>query len=318
MNPTRFSRIILAAACVSLIGRGAAESRLHPPGEARSQTISVDVNLIVLSVSVEDRRGQRVSGLERERFQVYEDDQKQEVTLFEGQDAPAIVGVLIDNSSSMRPKLGNTVAAARSLVHLSNPADYFFVIHFNDQLSLGLEDGTRFSSDRETLVRAVDRISPAGTTALYDAVAAGIDHAETGSLDKRVLVVISDGADNASRRSLDSVVRKAQGANVIIDTVGLYARDSTDRDPKALRALANQTGGVAFFPSTIDAVTDVAEEIAAGIRSEYTLGYVSTNRKRDGSFRRIRVTVPSVPQSRIHTRPGYIAPLSSAEGPAIR
>jgi VWFA-related protein len=107
---------------------------------------------------------------------------------------------------------------------------------------------------------------------------------------------------------LDSVVRQAQQSNVVVHTVGLYAPDSLDRDPKTLRELANETGGSAFFPGTIDAVTGVAHKIAADIRSEYTMGYVSTNQKRDGSFRRIRVSVQNVPGNRIHTRPGYIAP----------
>lgn len=304
MRHTTFSSIAMAAACLFVLFYGRAESQVP---QVQAPTISVDVNLIVLNVSVIDRNGQPLNGLQREQFQVYEDGQLQGLSLFEGQDAPAVVGVLIDNSASMGAKLANTSAGANALVHLSNPSDQFFVLHFNDRLNWGLEEGG-FSSDPEKLTRAVNQISAIGTTAMYDALSAGIAHAETGPLDKRVLVLISDGADNASRRSLDSVVRQAQQSNVVIHTVGLYAPDSLDRDPKTLRKIADNTGGSAFFPTSIDAMTDVAQKIAADIRSEYTMGYVSTNPKRDGSFRKIRVNVQNVPGNRIHTRPGYIAP----------
>ena len=309
MKRTNLGAIILATACVFL----ARSSMAGPEASQQLQapTISVDVNLIVLNVSVADRSGQPMKGLGREQFQVYEDGVLQELSLFEGQDAPAVVGVLIDNSASMVPKLANTSAGARALVHLSNPSDQFFVLHFNDRLTWGLDEGTSFSSDPDELVRAVAKIEAVSTTSMYDALAAAITHAETGPLDKRVLVLMSDGADNSSRHSLQSVVRQAQESNVVIHTIGLYAPDAPDRDPKTLRELAKQTGGSAFFPESIDAVTDVARKIAADIRSEYTMGYVSTNQKRDGTFRRIRVAIRNVPANRIHTRPGYIAASSA-------
>jgi VWFA-related protein len=309
MKRTNLGAIILATACVFLARSSMARPQSSPPVQA--PTISVDVNLIVLNVSVADRNGQPLSGLGREHFQVYEDSVLQEISLFEGQDAPAVVGVLIDNSASMVPKLTNTSAGARALVHLSNPSDQFFVLHFNDRLTWGLDEGTPFSSDPDELVRAVAKIEAVSTTSMYDALTAAITHAETGPLDKRVLVLMSDGADNSSRHSLQSVVRQAQESNVVIHTIGLYTPDAPDRDPKTLRELAKQTGGSAFFPETIDAVNDVARKIAADIRSEYTMGYVSTNQKRDGTFRRIRVAIRDVPSNRIHTRPGYIAPSSA-------
>lgn len=284
-----------------------------PPvkGDDRSSfRISVDVDLVVLPASVRDRQGREVSDLRANDFRVYEDGVAERIQLFRHEDIPVVAALLIDHSGSMRPKLAEVTAAARAFVHSSNPDDQMFVVNFNETVSLGLPEAIRFTSSADELERAIWRTPAVGQTALYDAILGALGHLQTGSRDKKVLIVVSDGGDNASRHSLAEVLKITAQCNVVIYTIGLFdGPDDRDADPRVLNRLAQATGGEAFFPERPDEVAAICERIARDIRSQYSIGYVSGNTKRDGSYRSIRVAAQAPGHGRlsVRTRRGYIA-----------
>lgn len=272
--------------------------------------ISVHSDLVVLHVTVLDRRKGYVAGLPEEAFLVYEDGQPQTLSVFRNEDTPVTVGLVIDNSGSMQPKRDGVIAAALTFARMSNPEDEMFLVNFNEYISTGLPDGVVFTSDLAVLRGSLGRIGANGRTALYDAVAFGLDRLERGTQQKRVLIVASDGADNASRTTYDEVLRRARASHAILYTVGLFDRYDDDANPKVLKALAAATGGQAFFPKGTGDVTRVLERVATDIRSGYTLAYTPTNGARDGTYRQIlvRVRAPGRGALNVRTRPGYQAP----------
>ncbi len=274
-----------------------------------SYQISVDVDLVVLPVTVRDRHGQHVSDLQKTDFKVHEDGVPQPIRLFQHEDIPVIAGLLVDHSGSMDPKIAEVIAGARAFVRSSNPADRMFVVNFNETASLGLPAAIEFTANAAQLERAIWQYPAVGETALYDAILKGLERFEQASREKKVLVVISDGADNASAHSLEQALQLAQRSNAIIYTVGLFAPYDRDANPKVLRRLAEATGGEAFFPGQLSEVVAICERIARDIRNQYTIGYVSTNAKRDGTYRTIRVTAQAPGHGRlsVRTRPGYFA-----------
>jgi VWFA-related protein len=274
-----------------------------------SYRMSVDVDLVVLPAIVEDRHGLPVSDLDAGNFEVYEDRVPQRIRLFRHEDTPVVAGLLVDHSGSMRPKIAEVIAGARAFVRFSNTEDRMFVVNFNETVSLGLPDAVGFTADAGQLERAIWQAPAVGETALYDALVKGLARLEAGGRVKKVLVVISDGADNASAHSLAQALRIAERSSAIIYTVGLFAPDDQDANPRVLNRLAKATGGEAFFPGQPSAVADICERIARDIRSQYTIGYVSTNAKRAGVYRAIRVTAQAPDRGKlvVRTRPGYIA-----------
>ena len=273
-----------------------------------SYRFSVDVDLVVLPITVRDRQGQHVSDLHEVDFKVYEDRVPQRIRLFQHEDLPVIAGLLVDHSGSMRPKMAEVVAGARAFVRSSNPEDQMFVVNFNETVSLGLPDATGFTANASELENAIWRAPAAGETALYDAIVKALGQFEDHGRDKKVLVIISDGADNASAHSLAQVLQMAERSSAIIYTVGLFAPYDDDANPKVLNRLAQATGGEAFFPGQPSAVAEICERIARDIRNQYTIGYVSTNAKQDGVHRAIRVAVQSAGHEKlsVRTRAGYI------------
>ncbi len=247
------------------------------PQPAAAYQISVDVDLVVLPVTVRDRQGRNVSDLDKSGFKIYEDRVPQSIRLFRHEDVPVVAGLLVDHSGSMRPKIAEVIAGARAFVRSSNPEDQMFVVNFNEYVSLGLPNTIGFTANADQLERAIWLAPAIGETALYDAIVKALAKLQTGGLDKKVLVVISDGADNASAHSLAQALEMAERSSAIIFTVGLFAPDDRDANPKVLSRLAQETGGEAFFPSRPSAVTDTCERIARDIRNQYTIGYVSTN-----------------------------------------
>jgi len=274
-----------------------------------SYRISVDVDLVVLPASVRDRQGREVSDLQENNFKVYEDGVAQRIQLFRHEDIPVIAGLLIDHSGSMQPKLAEVTAATRAFVHSSNPDDQMFVVNFNETVSLGLPEAIRFTSSAGELERAIWRSPAAGQTALYDAILGALEHMQTGSRDKKVLIVVSDGGDNASKHSLSEALKITEQSNAVIYTIGLFEGDDPDANPRVLSRLAQATGGEAFFPEKLDEVAPICERIARDIRSQYSIGYVSSNVKRDGVYRAIRVAAQAPGHSRlsVRTRRGYVA-----------
>jgi Ca-activated chloride channel homolog len=285
---------------------------LAPAQQGRGEeplTISVSVDAVVLNVTVTDRKGRHVSGLAAGDFRIYEDNRPQTITLFAAEDGSASIGLVIDRSGSMLDKRADVVAAALAFVGASNPDDEMFVVTFNEHVSLGLPPSIPFTSEIAEMRGALLRTLPTGLTALYDAVTVGLEHVNGGTRDRKALVVLSDGGDNASAAGLDEVLESAARSNATIYTVGMYDETDRDRNPRALRRIAEASGGRAYFPQSLSNLQPVWRAIASAIRSQYTIGYVSTSPAHDGRFRHIRVTARPADGGnlRVTTRHGYRA-----------
>ena len=285
-----------------------------PPGQASQQggSIKVDVNLVVLHTTVVDDRGKFVDGLKEENFRVFEDKAEQKLSVFKREDVPVSMGLVIDNSGSMRDKRPRVNEAAVTLVQSSNPQDEAFVVNFNDDYYLDLDKD--FTNSIPELKEALERIDARGSTALYDAIIGSMDHLKKGHKDKKVLLVVTDGEDNVSRNTLEKTLREIQKANVVIYTIGLFSDDDKRGRKKAMRALkdiAAASGGISYFPENVADVHSICEQVARDIRNQYTLGYYPTNAKKDGTFRTVQVDViPPRGHGKLvaRTRNGYYAP----------
>lgn len=264
--------------------------------------ISVTVNMVVLHASVTSPAGAAVTGLTAEDFKVYEEKTLQTLRLFRHDDLPLSVGLVVDHSGSTRSKLADVVSAARKFVQSSSTEDEMFVVNFNDSPSFGLPAATPFSHDAEELARAVANTPAEGMTALYDAILLALGRLQSGTRDKKVLVIFSDGADNASTHKLAEILQLAERSNVMLYTIGLFDLADPDRNPGVLRRLAHASGGDAYFPKRLTELNDVCERIARDLRNQYTLGYLSSSVAPPGVFRRIRVVAG---KNSIRTRPGY-------------
>ena len=273
---------------------------------AEQYTIKVNVDSMVLHTTVRNRKGTLVSGLRQGDFHVYEDGVPQQLTFFAHEDIPLTVGLVIDISGSMRPKRSDVIAAALAFARNSNSQDQMFVINFNEHVSFGLPSSKPFTDNPAELEAALIHLAN-GQTALYDAIAAGLEHLKKGDRDKKVLIVISDGADNASRFQLSQIMALAKQSDAIIYTVGLFEPEDPDHNPRVLKQLAEITGGETFLPEEIRDVVPICERIAHDIRSQYTLVYTPTNAKQDGDYRQIQVTVEPPDRRRllVRTRAGY-------------
>ena len=240
---------------------------------------------------------------------------EQKLSVFKQEDVPVSVGLVIDNSGSMREKRPQVNAAALTFVKTSNPQDEAFVVNFNDDYYLDTVHD--FTSDLTELRDALERIDARGSTALYDAVIGSLDHLKKGHKDKKVLLVITDGMDDASRRTLANALEEAQHSDALIYAIGLFSDDDLKHNRtemkkarKALSDLADATGGLAFFPETVDDTEAICQQIAFDIRNQYTLGYYSTNAAQDGTFRSVQVQLNSphgLGKLSVRTRSGYYA-----------
>jgi VWFA-related protein len=282
---------------------------MRPGPDPASFRISVDVPLVVLQATVTDRQSSIVTNLGEADFEVYENGVRQHVQLFKNEDIPVAVGLVIDHSTSMAPKIADVIAAARAFVRSSNREDQVFVVNFNEIASLGLPAATPFTDSTVDLERAILTKHTRGQTALYDAIAMGLEQIQRATWDKKVLVVVSDGGDNASQRTMDQVMKLAGQSSPVIYTVGVFDQDDPDRNPGVLNRLARATGGEAFLPGQVDEVVAICERIARDIRHQYTIGYAPSNPARDGSYRAIRVLARTNGQGKlsVRTRTGYIA-----------
>lgn len=254
------------------------------PGEIQKRqdgiyTMHEDVDEVLLTCAVVDEKGRIVSDLNRGDFRVWEDGVPQATTSFLHQDQPVSLGIVIDNSGSMLDKRAAVNSAALDLIRASNPRDLMFIVNFSDRAFL--DQG--FTSDIAALNRGLAHFDSKGTTAMYDAVAASADElAHHGKLPKQVLLVITDGADNASRLELEQAIRRVQGlGGPVVYTIGLLYdadKDEATRARTALERLSSETGGIAYFPRSLEDVDDIAAEVAHDIRDQYTIGYRSSKR----------------------------------------
>lgn len=297
-----------ALLAASLAGRTAsAAQQIGAPGRPIFSTRS---ELVVLHVLVKDRRGKYVTGLPETAFTVLEDDRPQRIALFTREDSPVTVGLLVDSSGSMYDGRSRVVAAVSAFAAASNPQDEIFALTFNETVRPALPPSMPFTSDPATLSTALSGALLAyGRTALYDAVAEGLEYVARGSHPRRVLILVADGGDNASRTTFDAVLRQAQASNAAIYTVGVIDPLNRDANRERLRELARATGGEAFFPRSAGDVADVLDHIARDIRHTYTIGYVPPPERREAGFRRLRVTVAARDGGRldVRTRTGYLA-----------
>src|SRR6266404_54646 len=236
-------------------------------------TISTDVDLVVLDVGVKDAKGGYVSGLAKDNFHIYENGKPQPAKSFSHADIPVTVGLVIDNSGSMGAKRAEVITAALTFVHASNPRDEMFVVNFNDKVRPGLPQGVPFTDDEETLRAALWKGASVGRTALYDALDYSLRHLDKGRMDKKTLIVVSDGGDNVSKLRWNEIIRRVQESRATIYTIGIFDENNSDRNPDILRRLARVSGGEYFQLRELTEVVPVCRQIASDIRNRYTLTY---------------------------------------------
>jgi Ca-activated chloride channel homolog len=289
--------------------------KVSDPGENEEFTIRSDVRLVLLDVSVKDQKGAFVSGLTKDNFTVYEDGKPQPITQFANQDIPVTVGLVVDESGSMRPKRSETITAALTFIQASNPQDEVFVINFNDKVYHGLPDTLLFSDNVTKLREALWSTKPEGRTALYDAIFASLHQLDMGRRSKKTLVLISDGGDNISSHTRKDVEHKVQQSLATIYTVGIFDNDDPDKNPDVLKWLANVSGGVSYFPEKLDDIVPVCQKIAKDIRTRYAISYVPAEGK-PGTLRHIKIAVNDPERGKLvaRTRTQYVYnPEESAE-----
>jgi Ca-activated chloride channel homolog len=303
---------LLVLALLSAAAPAGAQEPVTSPAVPQTQTDaprfrSASTELVVLPVVVTDRNGQFVADLPRERFVVYDNGRAQQPTLFTNEDAPVSVALVIDDSGSMRGRLGQVIAAALAFARSSHPEDELFTFEFNDTVRDALHGASVRAEEKDLLEAALKTLVPQGRTALYDALLRGLERLETAAHARKVLVLLSDGSDNASKASLDDVLARARQSNVTIYTIGMFAAGDADTNPGVLKRLAEATGGDRFLPKSPGPLLQACQRIAREIRSGYTIGYPPPDQ--DGIFHRVKVELDGPDRRRfnVRTRPGYFA-----------
>ena len=283
----------------------------EPKAEDSGAVFRADTRVVPLAATVVDKSGHLVTNLTREAFTVFENGVQQEIRTFKREDVPVSMGLIIDNSGSMRDKRAKVEAAALALVKDSNSEDEVFIVNFNDEAFNDLPHGKDFTNDIKEMEEALTRIDSRGGTAMRDAIRMSIDHEkEKAHKDKKVLVVVTDGNDNSSLVSLENLVKASQQSGVLIYSVGMLSeeeRREAKRAERALNALAEATGGEAYFPRDVTDVDRIAHQVARNIRNQYTILYTPANPNMDGTFRQIKVTVKAPGNPTVRTRSGYYA-----------
>jgi Ca-activated chloride channel homolog len=286
------------------------------PDHAASATISVNSDLVALPVRVTDSNGKIVSGLTLQDFTVFEDGRPQKLTLFQQEDAPVTVGLVVDHSRSMGPKLAEVSTAVLAFAHSSNPEDEMFVVDFNDDVWLQILGGKPFTHIADDLEKEIAAVSARGRTALYDAVAEGLNHLRFGHCEKKALIIVSDGGDNASHQKFSQILDLAQRSQVLIYSIVLQG-DGQEENPGALRHLSKSTGGISYLPSPSQSIASISALIARDLRDQYTLGFAPEKPSGGASFRKIQVKVSATGRGKLHVRyrPGYYAVDASHSSP---
>jgi Ca-activated chloride channel family protein len=311
--------LLIAAVCVFSVALAAQDKPPQPQKGQNDKDFSLKVETVEvnLPVSVLDKDGRPVDGLKQENFQVFEDKVQQTIKTFRHEDIPLSLGLVIDNSGSMRNKRERVNSAALAFVRESNPDDETFIVNFDDSAYLEQD----FTGSIGDLVDALDNIDARGETALYDAIYLSADHVKTGKKDKKAILLITDGEDNVSKYKFEKVVETLRQSKVTLYAIGLLEEDDQRgglfHAPPSKKAkldlvkFAEITGGQAFFPKNLDEVEDITKRIAHDIRNHYTITYTPTNANLDGSYREITVKVtPPKNAGKItwHAKPGYYAP----------
>ena len=303
----------------------------QPQEVGEGEVVRVDTEIVTLTATVTDARGRYVANLKQTDFAVYEDGVKQELAYFNTGDRVSVsLGIIFDTSGSMVDKIDGVKDAVEHFVKSVAPGDEIFLVQFADGADL-VQD---FTDDRRRILRAVERLEPQGSTALYDAVLLGLQRVAEGKHRKRALLLVTDGNDTSSGVGLDGVLASARKAEVTVYALGIGhgARGSFGHgghggglgvkdtvDMRVLRAFADATGGNAYFLENAheagrDRVDEAAAEVAAELKQQYTLGYYPANKRKDGAFRQIKVELADK-QLRVRTKRGYYAPRDEGAGP---
>jgi len=287
----------------------AASAPPAPPGSSDSGEVifSSEARYVPLNVTVTDKSDHLVTNLPEGAFTILENNVPQPIKVFKREDVPVSMGLVIDNSGSMRSKLPGVEAAALALVKDSNPQDETFVVNFNDEAYLDQD----FTSDIDVLKKGLERIDAKGGTAMRDAIRMSIDHLhDKAKHDKKVIIVVTDGNDNASMVTLDSLMKLAQQDGTLIYAIGLLGEEDKNEAAKAKRALkllVEATGGQVFYPKDVTEVDPIAHLVAHDIRNQYSIWYTPLNENMDGMFRSIKVVVKAPGNPVARTRQGYYA-----------
>ena len=310
--------LLLAVCSAAVIAQETPQTPDQPRKQSNQDfTLSVDVELVQLPISVLDAKGRPVDGLTKDHFQIFEDNALQQIKLFQHEDIPLSLGLVIDNSGSMRNKRERVNSAALSFVRESNPDDETFIVNFDDSAYLEQD----FTGSIGDLIDALDNLDTRGETALYDAVFLSVDHVKAGKKDKKAILLISDGEDNVSKYGFNKVVEALRESKVTLYAIGLleendqrgglFKKPPSKKAKEALEKFAEITGGQAYFPKSLDEVEELVKDIAHDLRNHYTVGYTPTNRKLDGSWREVRVKVnppKNVSKVTVRSKQGYYAP----------
>ena len=281
------------------------------PSQDESFVFRSDTRVVICNTTVFDKTGHLVTDLTRDAFGLTENGAAQRITSFRREDVPVSLGLIVDNSGSMRVRRAGVEAASLALVKDSNPEDEVFVVNFNDEAFLDLPNRKNFTNDIREMEEALTRIDSRGGTAMRDAIRMSIDHLnEKAHREKKVLVVVTDGVDNESLITQEALVKAAQQSGVLIYAVGLLSDEDRGDASKArheLTALAEATGGETYFPKEVSDIDRIAHLVAHDIRSQYTIQYTPSNAAMDGTFRQIKVAVNAPGHLTARTRNGYYA-----------
>src|SRR5436190_3799013 len=263
--------------------------------------------VVVVHATVTDGKSRPIAGLPREAFTVYEDGRAETVSFFHNEDNPVTVGLVLDCSGSMQRKREAVIAAGLAFAASSHPKDEMFTVNFNEHVWDGLPPSMPFTTDVNQLRAALERSTSRGKTAMFDGLRAGLEHLSKGHEQKKVLILVSDGGDNASSSKFDGVLDLALRMDAVIYTISIHDQYDTDEKPDILKKLSRATGGESFFPHKLEEVTEVLERIAHDIRSGYTLGYSPSGET--AGYRAIRVEVHqrNGRKLNVRARSGYIA-----------
>ena len=274
-----------------------------------------EVEEVVLHATVIDDKQRIVTNLDKGDFNVFENGSPQTITSFRHEDIPVAMGIVVDNSGSMREKRQKVNAAALNLVRASNPSDEVCIVNFNDEYYLDQD----FTSNINKLKEGLEKIEARGGTALYDAVVATAEHLKKDAkLEKKIIFVVTDGEDNESAETLEQAVRRLQadGGPTIYAIGILEAEEHPKHAKRALQIMSEKTGGIAFFPKTLDEVDAISRTVAHDIRTQYTIGYKPTTPKNQGGYRQVKVDARSRSYGKliVRTKSGYYAGAEPASG----
>jgi Ca-activated chloride channel homolog len=309
-NYSKTTVLLFIAVIASSTAFGQQPAEQQPKAESadNGETVfSSETRLVPLNVTVTDKSARLITNLPKSAFQVFENGKLQDIKLFKREDVPVSMGLVIDNSGSMREKRTGVESAALALVKDSNKQDEVFVVNFNDEVYIDQD----FTSDISLMEKGLTKIDSRSGTAMRDAIWASVEHLKQGAKrDKKVILVVTDGNDNASVKSLESLVKLAAQDDVLIYAIGLLTDEEKREAKKARRALeilTESTGGTVFYPKDVSEVERIAHQVAHDLRNQYTIAYTPSNLALDGTFRQVKVVVKGPGNPIARTRSGYYA-----------